>query len=413
LKPWFEYPEQQWQEKHAVIVGAGIAGCQLSWHLASLGWRVTLLEREERISSQASGNLAGIISPLMSAKTNKTEQLYLQAFEYTIQQLNTLEAQDAKVDWFGCGVLQLAYSARENKRGESLKSRNLPPELVQMLSPEQASEIAGLPCRVPASYFPTAGFINPTSWCEALVKGNGWKVITTSEAMRLTRTKEQHWSVQAESGRTLASAEVVILCNGKDLNQLTQNKGLPLDNVLGQTTLATANEASKQLKCAINHSGYVTPSYKNTHVFGATFEREFENIGIDQQSDHANLVQLSNHLPKLAATFTSTSSGHASVRSATPDRLPYAGGLPDQPFYRKNYASLKHGALGRDYPGAQYHKGLFVLGGLGSRGLTSSALCAKVLSELINNEVTEDSVPLLEILHPARFLIRELRRGAV
>jgi len=260
LSPWFEYPEQRWEKKHAVVIGAGIAGCQLSWHLSSLGWRVTLLEREGRISSQASGNLAGIISPLMSAKANKTEQFYLQAFEYTLQQLNGLVARGIEVDWFDCGVLQLAHSSRDKKRWESLKTRYLSPELIKLLSPKQASEIAGFPCHFPASHFPKAGFINPTSWCKALIDNRRCKVITTSEASALTRTKDQQWSIKAKSGSTLATAEVVVLCNGQDLNQLTQSKGLPLDNCMGQTTLASANRASSQLKCAVNHAGYVTPN---------------------------------------------------------------------------------------------------------------------------------------------------------
>ena len=178
-----------------------------------------------------------------------------------------------------------------------------------------------------------------------------------------------------------------------------------------QTTISSENTVSSNLKCAINHEGYITPSYKNKHVFGATFNREFENICLDEQSDQQNLRQLAGHLPELAKSFLQIESSHVSVRSASPDRLPYAGGLPDIHFYNEQYATLKDGNKNRNYPQAQYLKGLFALGGLGSRGLTSSALCAKALSQLIDNNPSTESLSILKDLHPSRFLVRQLKRG--
>ncbi|MGE0712998.1 MAG: NAD(P)/FAD-dependent oxidoreductase [Planctomycetota bacterium] len=46
---------------HAVILGAGLAGGACAWALARRGWRVTLLEREERPGQHASGRNAGLV----------------------------------------------------------------------------------------------------------------------------------------------------------------------------------------------------------------------------------------------------------------------------------------------------------------------------------------------------------------
>jgi len=411
LSPWFDYPQPQWREKHAVVIGAGIAGCQISWHLSQLGWRITLLEREERISSQASGNLAGIITPLMSAKPSQTEQFYLQAFEYTIQHLQELMAAGAEVDWFDCGVLQLAHSERELKRWQALKERQLPTEFIQLLDKHQASEVAGVPCHYTASYFPQAGYINPASWCQALIDDSQCELITSADVDSLVLDDDKQWLVQDSAGDLLASAEVVVLSNGRDINIFSQSEQLPLAHVLGQTSLAKTSVESSELKCAINHEGYVTPAYQDTHVFGATFEREFEKIELYKRADRRNIEQLSAHLPELAVSFQGVDTGHASVRSATPDRLPYVGGVYDRGYYIEQYASLKDGNLGQGFPVAKYLKGLYVLGGLGSRGLTSCGLCAKVLSELISESFSADSTGLCKTLHPARFFIRQLKRG--
>jgi len=411
LTPWFSYPPQQYNEKHAIVVGAGIAGCQISWHLSALGWRVTLLEREKQISAQASGNLAGIISPLMSAQPSPTEHFYQQAFEYTTAHLKHLISSGVDIDWFGCGLLQLAHSNREQQRLDALKNRHLNPNLIQLLSSEQASKLAGIPCHYSASYFPNAGFINPTSWCNALLKDASVEVATNTDVTSLRLLDNRTWSVDDSLGKPLATAEVIILSGGKDLNQFSQSKSLALTGVLGQTTLAPSNELSGQLTCAINHEGYLTPAYHGRHVFGATFNREFDAISLNPTADAQNLTQLHAHLPELARSFKTVDSGHASVRSASPDRMPYVGGLPDLPFYHQQYASIKNGGQNLSYPTARYLTGLYTLGGLGSRGLTSSPLCAKALSELIDEQVSPHSHALLKTLHPARFLMRQLKRG--
>jgi len=54
--PWFHYPNHHWQHNHAIVIGAGIAGCQIAWHLAKKDWKVTLIDREKTVAKQASGN---------------------------------------------------------------------------------------------------------------------------------------------------------------------------------------------------------------------------------------------------------------------------------------------------------------------------------------------------------------------
>ena len=411
MTPWFDYPPQQWRQKHAVVVGAGIAGCQIGWHLASRGWQVTILESQPSVSTQASGNLAGIISPLMSAKPSATEQFYLQAFEYTTQHLAQLITAGAEIDWFDCGVLQLMHSDRDKQRWNALQTRSLDPKLIQFLDQQQASNVSGSTCCYPANYFPTAGFINPETWCKALLKDANCKVITDCQVSSFDYTDNGYWALYDNAGDVITSAEVVVMSNGRNLNQFSQSEQLELSNVMGQTSTSSQNAVSAHLKCAVNHEGYITPSYQNKHVFGATFHREFEKICLDEQSDQQNLKQLAEHLPELAESFQQIKSSHVSVRSASPDRLPYVGGLPDIHFYNEHYATLKDGIRNRTYPQAQYLNGLFALGGLGSRGLTSSALCAKALSELIDNNPSTESLSILKDLHPSRFLVRQLKRG--
>jgi tRNA 5-methylaminomethyl-2-thiouridine biosynthesis bifunctional protein len=61
-------------------------------------------------------------------------------------------------------------------------------------------------------------------------------------------------------------------------------------------------------------------------------------------------------------------------------------------------------------PGA-YIPGLYVNVGHGSRGLTSTPLCAELLAAHICNEPRPLPRDLMQALSPARFVIRKLIRG--
>lgn len=411
MSPWFEYPRFDWQDRHAIVIGAGIAGCQMTWHLSQFGWRVTLIEQEATISNQASGNLAGVISPKMTSQMSDSEQFYLDAFHYTTQQLKRLLAKGAEIDWQPCGMLQLAHNDRELQRWEALRQRNLDTDLIQLVDQVETAKIAGIPCDYPASYFPNAGDINPVSFCHGLLADSNYQLIQATEAVQLQRdTDQSNWNIFDDNQKLLAAAEAVVICNGKDLNQFKQSNFITLANVLGQTSL-TDEKLNNELSCVICHEGYLTPSYKGKHVFGATFDRQFSDIELTPEANQRNLSQLQKYLPKWAESIKSIRNGHAAARPTTSDRYPFAGGLPDVDCFKQDYEDLKHGRTSQSYPKATYQDGLFVLGGFGSRGLTTSGYCANALSHLMSNQTESEQDKLLTALHPARFLVRQMKRG--
>ena len=417
MPAWFRYPRYQWQNKHAVVIGAGIAGCQMAWHLSQKGWQITLIERHEQIASEASGNPAGVISPKMTARPSSGEDFYVASFNYTLDLLEKLKQQSQKLDWNACGLLQIAHNQREESRWSALKDREFLEDFIQLLDKESTNKIAGIPLNYKASFIPKAGWINPRSFCEALIVTSNCKKILASEAISLEK-QNNDWHVLDHQGQSIANAEVVIITNGKDLNGFTQTRNLPTMPVAGQTTVATASDYSRQLKTAIGHEGYLTPASDNTGqlTFGASFERNVNEVSLSPEADKQNLEQLWKYLPQLADSFIDISSAHAAIRMTTPDRFPYVGGLPDTDFYLKNYDDLHQGKKWKTYPDAQYQQGLFVFGGFGSRGLTTSGLCAKLLTDILDNDLDiknrEDYNKLiLQRCHPARFTIKKLKTG--
>jgi len=409
LPAWFNYPDCNWQNKSAVIIGAGIAGCQMTWHLVQQGWQITLIERNEKIANEASGNPAGVISPKMTSKPSNGESFYTDSFQYTLNQLRQLQKHD--LEWHNTGLLQLSHNQREEKRWQILKDRGFADTFLQLVDEVQTSKIANIPLPYKASYFPQAGWIDPAHFCEVLSQQSHCIKLLETKAIRLEK-QHNHWHVLDANENSIALEEVVIIANGKDLAQFQQTKHLPNMPVAGQTTLGAASEYSKQLKTVIGHEGYLTPAddKSNQHTFGATFDRNNDKPKITEQADENNLAQLTQYLPEFANSLIDTESAHAAVRLTTPDRFPYAGVIPDWGFYEKHYDDLHHGKKWKKYPEAEYQNGLFVLGGLGSRGLTTSGYCAKLLTNIIENTpLSNKEKTTLQNLHPARYLIKQLK----
>ena len=413
-EPWFKYPSFKWQTKHAVIIGGGIAACQMAWHLCQKDWQVTLIERHEKIATEASGNPVGVILPKMTSQKSMGEYFYTQCFDYTLSQLNTLKQQGKFVDWQQSGALQLAHNTRELKRWDALNKRVFSSSFLQLLNNAKTSQQAGINLPYKSIYFPQAGWIKPESLCHALSDHPNCKVIVETEALILSKI-DDHWQVLNIENTLIAKAEAVIICAGKDLFNFKQSSFLPNMPVAGQTTFTTAQGNSKKLKTVIGHEGYLTPAIDNQHIFGATFDRENNAPTLTPEADDKNRKQLEKYLPDFCNELSSFKSAHTAVRMTTPDRFPYVGLLPDLDFYQENYHDLHQGKQHKKYPTAQYQDGLFVLGGLGSRGLTTSGLCAKNLCDLLENKPQTSqllhSSQLLQYCHPARFLIKALKRN--
>ena len=94
----------------------------------------------------------------------------------------------------------------------------------------------------------------------------------------------------------------------------------------------------------------------------------------------------------------------------TPDRYPMVGALPAADSFYEHYADLHHGRMHQVYPPAVYQPNIYISAGYDSRGLTTSGLCAELLACLLTGEPLPLQATLYQQLHPARFLIRQLRR---
>jgi tRNA 5-methylaminomethyl-2-thiouridine biosynthesis bifunctional protein len=83
--PWYDVPAQPIQTgTNAIVVGAGLAGISAAHALARRNWTVAVFERHNQFAQEASGNLAGIAMPRLTADMSAEGRFYLAAFLHSI-----------------------------------------------------------------------------------------------------------------------------------------------------------------------------------------------------------------------------------------------------------------------------------------------------------------------------------------
>ena len=99
------------------------------------------------------------------------------------------------------------------------------------------------------------------------------------------------------------------------------------------------------------------------------------------------------------------------TRLLTPDRLPLVGAIANEAFYQKAYDDLHHGRQYKTYPTGELLNGLYYFTALGARGFQGASLWADILASEFTGTAFPVTANNLNALHPARFLIRYLKRN--
>lgn len=419
--PWFARPKPHAlaaKQRHAIVIGAGLAGCASAASLAARGWRVTIIEQHSKIAQEASGHAQGILYLKLSAHHTALSRFILSGFGYTRRLLESLSAQATTAasvkNWDMCGILQLAFNEKEHKRFATL-AEHFPKELLQAVSAEQASAIAGVELEYSGLFYPEAGWVNPPALCHILSQHPLISLKTTEQALTLSQDAQQEWQVHSANS-LIAAAPVVVLCNAANVAQFTQSAHLPLNPVRGQTTQLPATPASEKINCVVCADGYISPARQGTHTIGASFNFAADSQEATLAEHYSNLDLLHEISPSLkehCATDTldvSTLKGHAAFRCTSIDYLPLVGPVAQHDAFMQTYADLRKDARLPLQQPCPWQQGLYVNTAHGSRGLISAPLAAELLSAWICHEPFPLPLDIVQHSHPNRFALRTLMR---
>lgn len=410
-KPWFARPAPLTGERRALVIGAGLAGCATAASLAARGWQVRLLERHDAVAQEASGNPQGVLYLKLSAHGTALSQLIVSGFGYTRRLLEHLRR---GIDWDDCGVLQLAFNAKEAERQAQLTAA-FPDDLLHTLDQTQAHALAGIGLQCGGLFYPEGGWVHPPALCGWQAARPGIEMLTHHNVVQLRRTDGQWQAWDGE--RLLAEAPVVVLAGAAEIKRFPYSSELPLKRIRGQITCLPQTPASQGLGTVVCAEGYIAPARLGEHTLGASFDFNNEDL-TPTVAEHAGNLQM---LQEISVDLVSrlgahtlqpeTLEGRAAFRCTSPDYLPMVGPLADRQAFDEAYSALAKDARQTPDIPCPWLDGLYINSGHGSRGLITAPLSGELLAAWLDDEPLPLPSAVAQACHPNRFALRQLIRG--
>ncbi|MDI1333094.1 bifunctional tRNA (5-methylaminomethyl-2-thiouridine)(34)-methyltransferase MnmD/FAD-dependent 5-carboxymethylaminomethyl-2-thiouridine(34) oxidoreductase MnmC [Pseudomonas sp.] len=410
-KPWFARPTPLTGERHALVIGAGLAGCATAASLAARGWQVSLLERHDALAQEASGNPQGVLYLKLSAHGTALSQLIVSGFGHTRRLLEHLHR---GVDWDDCGVLQLAFNAKEAERQAQLAAA-FPEDLLHTLDQQHAQIRAGIALQSGGLFYPEGGWVHPPALCAWQAAHPNIRLFTHHDVLELRRADGQ-WQAW-EGHKLLANAAVVVLAGAAEIKRFDFSSDLPLKRIRGQITRLPQTPASQSLSTVVCAEGYVAPARLGEHTLGASFDFNNDDLTPTTAEHAGNLQMLEEISVDLVARLGAEAlrpealEGRAAFRCTNPDYLPIVGPLSDRQAFADAYIALSKDARQTPDTPCPWLDGLYVNSGHGSRGLITAPLSGELLAAWLDNEPLPLPRAVAEACHPNRFALRRLIRG--
>ena len=395
--------------RHAVVVGAGLAGACSAWHLATRGWQVTVLDEAEDMAQGASQLPAGLICPVLAANSPLSDLSQLGVWS-TVQLCHALQAYGLREgqDFAFTGVLQkssLNGTTGDSQRWHPLAGWIKPSRLVQSCLSHPSIYWQA---RTQVTAFTQGETHSPPLHLDAHPCTPGQP---SAPALRWTL------HVIKNGATSTIMADLLVVSNANGASKLLTESAIrsaspaawmPCPNLAavgGQLTYGWHEHPllpTEWPTFPVNGGGHVmggipldSPIGSNkpnwAWMVGATYHTSPQSTPIatiDQRADTlANLTKAAALLPEMANFFhhlrtIDGAQAWTGTRCVTPDRLPLVGNWP--------ISGCVNPPL--------------TLVGLGSRGLSLAPLTAHLLAAQLNQEPLPLPKRLVKVLSPARYI---------
>ncbi len=209
-----------------VIVGGGVIGCSVAYHLTKIGWDdVVLLERQQ-LTSGTTWHAAGLVGQLRPS-INMTKLA-----KYTGELYRGLEAETGQATGYRqCGSISMATNAErfeELKRSASMaKVFDLPVHVVTPAEIAALAPIVDVHDVVGGIHIPSDGYANAVDITQALAKGariGGARIFENTKVTRIRHDGERVTGVDTAAGPI--DADIVVLCGGMWTRDLAASIGV-------------------------------------------------------------------------------------------------------------------------------------------------------------------------------------------
>lgn len=202
-------------QARVVIIGGGIVGCSVAYHLTKLGWRDVLLLEQGRLSSGTTWHAAGLVGQLRSQSS------MTRLIRYSTELYASLEQEtELATGWKRCGSVSVARTPeRMTQLRRTISAARAQGVEIEELSPKEAGAkwpVMRTDDLVGGVWLPGDGKANPSDITQALARGARSRGATVREGIRVTGIETQKGrvrAVQTDQGRV--ECEVLAICAGQ------------------------------------------------------------------------------------------------------------------------------------------------------------------------------------------------------
>jgi 4-methylaminobutanoate oxidase (formaldehyde-forming) len=203
------------EQARAVVIGGGVGGTSITYHLAELGWKdVILLERAE-LTSGSTFHSAGLVGQLRASPTLTRMMLYGVDLYRRLKDETGVDP-----SWHEVGSLRLASTQARHEelhrqagwaRTYGLPLETIGPDDAQRLFPLMSTEgVRG------AVWLPTDGWLDPSGLAQALAAGARRRGATIRTGTRVVAIASERGRITGvtveEAGERLEIATDVVVC---------------------------------------------------------------------------------------------------------------------------------------------------------------------------------------------------------
>jgi len=212
----------------AVIVGGGIVGTSVAYHLSKLGWRDVVLLEQGALSGGTTWHAAGLVGQLRSS-SNLTRLI-----RYSADLYSRLEAETGQATgWKRCGSLSVARTAErlvQLKRNASLaRAYGIEAEVISVKAAAERYPLIRTDDLVGAVWIPGDGKANPADVTQALARGARAGGATLVEGVAVTGVRIERGSVAGvETSAGRIATDVVVNCAGMWARELGRMSGVTI-----------------------------------------------------------------------------------------------------------------------------------------------------------------------------------------
>jgi len=210
----------------AVIIGGGVVGCSVAYHLTKLGWRDVVLLEQGRLTCGTTWHAAGLVGQL------RAHQNMTRLVQYSAELYQKLEAETGQATgWKQCGSVLVARTPARvtlfRRIASAARAQGVACEIISIEEAARRYPVMRTDDLLGALWLPEDAKVNPADVTQALARGARMGGARIFEQTRVTAIHQKNGVASGvATTRGDITAEVVINCAGQWAKQLGRMAGV-------------------------------------------------------------------------------------------------------------------------------------------------------------------------------------------